>query len=224
MPSVPRSRLIFLLRIYGLGVDEFFRRSAGKFEQALREFREATPNPIRMIDVWLRFVSGWAGLVLSIPEFGIQREFDLIARSLGWHTRVIRADRFLWLFVEVQRGFMTQVTTTDESGLAERILTRLAVMTYSVVKRIKFLSALLKIKSESDLIDLFLQNFRSKLGILKIFATFVFVAGSVTKFATLWSALAMAWNLEIIEREMLSQKKPRKYVKKTIQQRVEKRV
>jgi len=194
-----------VLEIYRLGIIESIDEIIEKFDRFIGGLWDAFPNPFKMLDVFFVFMSGWLQVALNIPDQGIKRLAKDWAIAEGVHNKLIRVDDAIEGIFETLIKLFGTVTLTGENGLVERLLTSVGLFVYNLVKRIKFLKALLGVKTAEDFIKLIVKKWRDRLGLLRVVAAIAGVAGVVVKLAVIVLGISTVLHFEAISRYVLAQ-------------------
>lgn len=202
-----------------MGFSTVVARLQTLFEISWRRIWRAAPNPVKMADELLRFLTSVVGVVITAP---FEARVDLIISEMqrtGVHNKLIRADDAVRAVFGTQIQMVRQFSLTDEQGLVEWLVSWAAMWIYRTVKSIWLVKSLIRAKTEVEFIEAMLSHFRSKLKLVRLIAG---ILGAILAFITIAfeiSTVAFAFNFGIFKSYLLSQdskrvrgpRKPRGY-------------
>lgn len=151
--------------------------------KAWGEFWNAIPNPFRMLDALLRFFSSFIGRAVAIPASGIAETVITRLQTVKMHNRVIRVDDSLRMFAKGTEEFLQAITTTDESGLVETLLTAVSVRLWRLWKDIKLVRMIVGAEDEIDFVEKVIASYRKKAVLYGIVGLVVGVLGFILIFS-----------------------------------------
>lgn len=167
-------------------------------------------KPFGVIDAILRFTTQFPGILGSSLFYGMKRwMLDRAAEAKIGH-RVMRLDHCIEGFFDTQIEWFQTFSGTNDSGLLEAIANYLGRFLYRVVKRIKFIRAIVNTYTEAQAIEVVLRSLRGA-GRL----TLILVLIQVVRFLVGWVSCLMAligffFHLPLWAARTLGQSAPRK--------------
>jgi len=129
---------------------------------------EAFPNPLRVTEAILLGTSGMVSKFLLISHRGMFELFRLRLKADGMANRVTTLDKAARGAYAAFEQTFGELTFTGKNDLLEAILEWLAKFVYGLVKDIAFIRKLLKIKSEAELVALFLRKAKGTLVLARL--------------------------------------------------------
>jgi hypothetical protein len=123
-------------------IDEFIER----VDRFLDDFGDAFPNPLRMVNVTLEFVTGIPGFLVAVPFNGFAANARDFTNAAGYKHRLMTSENAISVPFEIAESLAKGVTFTTEDGIIEWLAQRLGTFLWTLYKRLKFVL---------DLIDAF---------------------------------------------------------------------
>lgn len=198
------------------GAFDQFDRIWGDFFKSWGAFWKGFPNPVKMLDVALRFFTSFAGRIIAIPFGGVAETVIARLRIYGYHRRLIRLDDAIRMFARGPEEFMQLMTMTDESGLVEVLVVAVGRRVWRFIKDWKLALQIIGIKDEIDLLNLL----RSKLfrraqfiGIVAVVALALMTVVTLSVYVT-FSMLGVVFFQGFEEEYLLPQDSKRTWRKK----------
>lgn len=157
-----------------LAIVSGFAKSVGDYvADYVDQFTDAFPNPTKMFDVALNFFTGMPGLIVSAPFEGM-KEFVLTQLRKGKVLkRVMTLEQAVNLAFDAHAEFARNVTFTDSSGIVGWLAGVIGRFLWTLGKRIKFILALLKAKTEDQVIAVVLNSLKSKAALIRVVAVVI---------------------------------------------------
>jgi len=201
--------LALVIRIYRLGTGAAFEALGDKFSTLVLNLLKHFPRPLKMADDIIMFLTGFTGIVLTIPDMGVR---ELVMEHIELKKirgRALRADVAVASFFDAQIEGIKTATGTGENSLVEFMLQRAAFALYSFILKVKFLAAVLKVKSAEELAQVWIQSWRSKFNVLRAVAiVFALVAGAL-KLGVIFSAASFVLGYPAFAKNFFRQDNPR---------------
>lgn len=162
--------------------------------QAAKDLWTEFPNVWKMGNVIVRYSTSMVGRLVNLP-------LDIVANGLvGWlrfhrlHNRLIRLDEVVFLLADSTNHVLRNVTLTDSSGIVGVASQWLARFLWRWIKQVRFLSALLKVGSEEEFVNLIISKLKRRVRfflwvalIILILATLTFISGYMALWLLGWS-------------------------------------
>lgn len=156
-------------------LDQLFDRVGQLFDDMFAAF----PNPIKMVDAVVRFLTGLAGIAVGKSAsfyFGLAagllekgQKVEEFGRPYQHLMTPANAMRYVGRQVEVS---ITTLTNTSENGLAFFLAQRIGLWFWQLFKRFKLILGLLGIKDAADAVNFIWKLVTSRVG--AVWATAVF--------------------------------------------------
>lgn len=196
--DIPQAAIEGVKAIISRGIDQAAAVLLEDFVQLARDLWAAFPNLVAMLDLVMRFGTGLAGRIITIPFAGIEGLLLDLLRTMKLNNRVMTTESFVKSSIRALGSVVTTLTMTGESGIVESMLAALGRATWRVWKHLKFIQALTRIRSEAELVQYFI---RSRItNNLRFYGVILFVVGVFA--AVAWTgalAMLMAMSLSFID-------------------------
>jgi len=166
-----------------------------------------------MADALVRYFTGLTGLLVQIPVAGVERTvINALKRSRARHT-VFTAERMVRIWFEIWRTAIQSVTFTAENSLLGFLAQTLAMGIWRLSKRFRLFAALIKAKSEAELIQVFLTSLQKRFGLVRIVA--LIVGWAVIAVAVGFFVWTIAMSITVLEKKVFETALPQdaKFVK-----------
>lgn len=175
------------------------------------------PNPIGMLDAFLKTTSECIGIMLSTPFYVIEEVFFNIFERVftpSQQKRLVRVDQFLHaIFLTFREAFQSG-STFQESGFADAIGNWLARTTWQILKRFGLIRRVLRVQTLEQLTALFVNGLKRRANlVLYVLVAIVTFCGMVW-ISTCYFCFCVLWKWPIIEKVILPQDSKRVYQKK----------
>lgn len=200
IPILPAGAVIglkFWFKVITASVEPTLQNLVEFTEKKFRAFWYAFPNPVKMLDVAVSFMTGWVGILLQFPFNGVEVLFLGYLKEYKLGSKVMTVENAIKGFFACQRELFSVVTNTNENGLVIWLLQWLGRTIWAKFKSFKFLLALLNVKTEEEFVLLIINKWKKRALFLRAFYTVIYVLVTVVWAAFLVSALGLLINFSV---------------------------
>lgn len=199
--------LLLVLRIYARGIRQSWEEILDKWETGSRRVVRAivTLKPIEAINAVLDLVTGWGVIVLAIPDRGLETFVLERAHELRVHNRLMTVQAAIRGIYDAQVALIGAVTFTGPDSLQSLIVSGTARFFWRLVKHVKLLRALLRVGSEAELVQVFIDSWLGKLKLLRAVGFAVAVLLIFVKLGTICLTISWLWSFEAFRQRILPQ-------------------
>jgi len=160
--------LEFYLRTLLRGVQGQFVALAQDLSGLPLAFIREFPSLLGMLNVLVEFGTSLVARLVAIPFTGLETYIQDLLKLGKLNNKLIRVDDAVHIMFVAYTTFVQTITNTGSNNLATWLAQTAALWVWRTFKHWKFIWKLTKIQNESQLVNLYISKFRSRLAFLKV--------------------------------------------------------